>query len=115
MRVKAAQHFDDYKKCHKLRPEPDSDLSSFMWDHIGEHHDDGQEPSNKDFKFPVIKQFTDPMTRQHEEAVRIKLSLSDNLHIDSRGRSSTIVSLNRKNEYFSARRRVVFGKEKGLV
>ena len=108
LRVRSDQHFKDYYKCHEIQPEPESEASSFMYDHMTDKHKDVKKPSREDFKFQVVKQFNDTMTRQHEEAIRIQHSINNNIHTDSRGRSSTIVSLNRKHEYFAARKRAMF-------
>ena len=106
--MRSDQHFKDYYKCHEIQPEPESEASSFMYDHMTDKHKDVTKPSREDFKFQVVKQFNDTMTRQHEEAIRIQHSINNNIHTDSRGRSSTIVSLNRKHEYFAARKRAMF-------
>ena len=58
-----------------------------------------------DFQFEIINTFTDPMTRQIEEAVRIQRALDTGVHIDKNGKSHRIQSLNRRNEHFTARKR----------
>ena len=75
-----------------------------MWDHYVENHSD-QHSDNIDFKFEILNNFSDPMTRQIEEAVRINYSLKSGLHIDRNGKKQNIKSLNRKNEHFAARKR----------
>ena len=75
-----------------------------MWDHNRDHHSD-QEMDIKDFQFDILNTFTDPMTRQIEEAVRIQQAIKYGLHIDRTGKSRPVKSLNRKNEYFTARKR----------
>ena len=98
------QHFDVFKKCLKTRPGPNSELSSFMWDHNRDNHGD-QDINTEDFQFDILNSFTDPMTRQIEEAVRIQRSLSSGLHIDRTGKTHKVKSLNRKNEHFCAKKR----------
>lgn len=66
--LRAAKHILDYMKCQKIKPRPDRDLSSFMWDHTKEYYIDGLEPSENDFNFQVIKHFTDPMIKQLRES-----------------------------------------------
>ena len=75
-----------------------------MWDHNRDHHSD-QDMDVKDFEFNILNTFTDSMTRQIEEAVRIKKSLTSGLFIDKTGKSKQVKSLNRKNEHFCARKR----------
>ena len=104
LRIRSQQHYTDYKKCSRIRPGPDSDLTSFMWDHHRDHHD-GQNLDILDYQFNVIINFNDPMTRQIEEAVRIQQSLKLGLYIDKNGKARSIKSLNRKNEHFTARKR----------
>ena len=79
--------------------DPNSALSSFMWDHHCDKHGGGQDVSKDDFKFNVIKQCRDPMTRQHMEAVRIQMELDNGKHTDKQGNNRTVFSLNRKHEY----------------
>ena len=85
------------------RPGPESELSSFIWDHNRDRHGD-RDLKVEDFQFEILNSFTDPMTRQVEEAVRIQRALASGLHIDKTGKSHKIQSLNRKNEYFKARK-----------
>ena len=107
IRVRSKQHFDDYIKCAKTSAtpnDPDAALSSFMWDHHCNHHGGGPEVYKGDYKFDIIQQCRDPMTRQHSEAARIKMEL-DGKHIDRQGNSRTVISLNRKHEFFAPNRR----------
>ena len=48
------------------------------------------------------------MTRQIEEAVHIQTAIQTGLHIDNKGKSHIIKTLNRKNEHFTARKRFDF-------
>ena len=91
-------------KCSRLNPGPDSDLTSFMWDHKKENHSD-LDMTNSDFQFNIINRFKDPMTRQVEEAVRIQHSLALGIHTDKTGKLKNIKSLNRKFEYFCPKKR----------
>ena len=75
-----------------------------MWDHNRDNHS-GQDISTEDFHFDILNTFTDPMTRQIEEAVRIQRSLSSGINIDRTGKSHKVNSLNRKNEHFCAMKR----------
>ena len=101
--MRSKQHFDDFRKCLKTRPRRDSELSSFMWDHNRDNHSD-QDMSTEDFQFDILNTFTDPMTRQIEEAIRIQRSSSSGLHIERTGKSHKVKSLNRKNEHFCAKK-----------
>ena len=105
IRTRAKQHFNDYHRCARTNQDPDSDMSSFMWDHHHTHHGGGQQVQNEDYEFQLLKQFRDPMTRQQEEATRIQIGLERGIHIDHRGIGNRIISLNRKTEYFAPRKR----------
>ena len=78
-----------------------------MWDHNRDTHMDLDMNIN-DFQFNIVNTFSDPMTRQIEEAVRIQQSLTHGIHIDRTGKSRKVKSLNRKHEYFCPRKRNYF-------
>ena len=104
LRIRSEQHYKDYLKCNRLKIEPNSDHSSFMWDHHSLEHND-REISKDDYEFDIINKFNDAMTRQIEEAVRIQTAIQSGIHIDNKGKSNLIKTLNRKNEHFTARKR----------
>lgn len=104
LRVRSQQHTNDFKKCLRLRPGPDSDLTSFIWDHKRENHFD-LDMTSSDFQFDIVNRFKDLMTRQVEEAVRIQHSLAMEIHTDKKGKLRNIKSLNRKFKYFCPKKR----------
>ena len=81
--------------------------SSFMWDHHAVEHND-REISKEDYEFNIVNRFNDAMTRQIEEAVCIQTAIQTGVHIDNKGKSHNIRTLNRKNEHFTARKRFDF-------
>ena len=105
--MRSQQHNNDFNRCLRTRPGPDSELSSFMWDHKRDNHMD-LDMSTNDFQFDIVGKFKDPMTRQIEEAVRIQHSLALEIHTDRTGKSRNIKSLNRKYEYFCPKKRNYF-------
>ena len=94
-------------KCAKTsaKPnDPDAALSSFMWDHHCTYHGGGPEVDRGDYRFDIIDHCRDPMTRQHTEATRIQMEL-EGKHTDRHGNYRTVISINRKHEYFAPNRR----------
>ena len=83
--------------------------SSFMYDHHMEVHGNDEHNSDTDYTFHLVETFQDPMTRQLNEAARIQLAMRG-LHSSINGRLYPIMNLNRKIEYFTARKRT-FEKE----
>ena len=79
--------------------------TSWMWDHHSVIHGSDYPVNSDNFQFETLKTFKDPLTRQIEEANRIKLALNNNKHEDITGSQIPIVSLNRKHEYFQSRQR----------
>ena len=104
LRVRSQQHANDLNKCFRTNPGPDSDLTSFMWDHNKEDHSNLDMTKN-DFQFDIISKFKDPMTRQVDEADRIQHSMSMGVHTNKTGKIKNIKSLNRKFEYFCPKKR----------
>ena len=105
--VRSNQHLDDYKKCQRQsnnQVDRDQEGSSFMWDHhINEHPDDQIDPDS-DFSWRLLDRMKDPMTRQIRESVRIEDALYRGIHHTHQGLRK-IISLNRKEEHFQARKR----------
>ena len=80
-----------------------------MWNHIKSSHGSHTNPNpQEDFSFDIISSHKDSMTSQIMEAVRIQLALSNGTHIDHKGSKLSIISLNRKNEFFTQRKRFEF-------
>ena len=79
-----------------------------MWDHhICEHPNDQIDPDN-DFEWRLLDRMKDPMTRQIRESVRIEDALCKGIHHTHQGLRNVIrnvISLNRKEEHFQARKR----------
>ena len=74
-----------------------------MWDHhINKHPDDQIDPES-DYSWRLLDRMKDPMTRQIREAVSIEDALPKGIHHTHLGQRR-IVSLNRKEEHFQARR-----------
>ena len=99
----------DYRKCLNTdwtSVSEEEGPSSFMWDHRREIHggQSGMEP-DKDFRFGVMARHQDPLTRQTVEAVRIRLAVDKETHIDKSGKEFKIHTLNRKSEIFAPRER----------
>ena len=103
LRVRAAQHMNDLVRCTKNKHLEEG--TSWMWDHHVAQHGAHIPPDPKNFSFKVLETFKDPMTRQIKEASRIQMALEKGLHLDSKGDKISVVSLNRKNEYFQAKKR----------
>ena len=76
--------------------------------HRSKHQNEGLPNPEADYRFEVLAKHKEPMTRQIEEAVRIQTSIQTGLHIDTKGRSHKVKTLNRKNEHFTARKRFDF-------
>ena len=94
------------KECNQC--EETSDSSSWMMDHIREVHSDKISTIQPeiDFQFSVLSTHRDPLTRLTTEAVRIQQALE--VGTVTRGtKDISIVSMNRKGEYFAARERWV--------
>ena len=68
----------------------------------------GQDVRKNGYRFSVINHCRDPIACQHAEATRIQLELSNGRNIDRYGNSRTVISLNRKHEYFTARKRATY-------
>ena len=104
LRIRANQHHNDLKRCSKNQNLDEG--TSWMWDHIKSSHCSHTNPNpQEDFSFNVISTHKDPMTRQIMEAVRIQMALCNGTHIDQKGSELSIISLNRKNEFFTQRKR----------
>ena len=71
------------------------------------HGEEQQIDPNRDFKFEVVERLEDPLTRQVSEAVRIIQAMDKNIHTDNRGIESVVHSMNRKQEFFAPRERVI--------
>ena len=102
--MRSAQHFGDYTKCSKNKNLEEG--SSFMYDHITEHHKDQKTPDPNNFNFDIVTASSDPLTRQLTEAILIKRSLEDGMIELSKGKNHCVVSMNRKFEYFAPRQRI---------
>ena len=76
-----------------------------MLDHHVEVHGDNVSVDKDNFKFDLIQPCRDPLTRQLQEENRVKLAKHNGLHEDNTGRQIPIVNLNRKVEYFKAKKR----------
>ena len=83
----------------------DNEESSFMFDHKMDKHRDSVIDKEMDFKFDVIENFRDPLTRQTSEAVRISMARENKIFYNNKGESRFIFSLNRKSEVFAPRER----------
>ena len=107
IRVRSSQHQRDYLRCSSNRNlEPGT---SFMWDHYSETHGGSTTPTLVDpkahFSFRMISCFRDPMSRQLSEASRIQSGLNRGKFLNKEDKWEPIISLNRKNEFFRARKR----------
>ena len=104
--TRAGQHLSDYRRAAKdptrarNQMDPEQEQSSWMWDHSQGVHGGLQDPET-DYKFTVISNLRDPLSRQTEEAVRIAAALKTGAHSAPNNRITKIISLNRKGEYFS--------------
>ena len=99
--TRAHQHMSDY--CTHVdgsRPQP---RSSWMWDHVVEVHQGviSQDP-HKDFNFQLMGSFTDPLSRQLDESVRIGMVNSHGKVLGDRW-PGRVVLLNRKDEHYQPR------------
>ena len=82
------------------RKTPEEEGSSFIWDHQVAAHNGVQVDPLKDYSFSIIEGTSDPFTRQIKESVLIQESLDSKTYDKQKVRS-----LNRKYEYFQARKR----------
>ena len=105
MRIRSSQHYKDYLRASQTPGTLYEEGSSWMWDHHCEVHGDTVPVEKENFKFDIITACRDPLTRQLQEANRIKLAKHNGLHEDNTGRQIPIVNLNRKVEYFKAKKR----------
>ena len=96
--IRSNQHKDDYLKC--MRKTPLEEGSSFIYDHQVAFHNTDQIDPLKDYTFSVIERTNDPFTRQIKDAILIQETLDNKTFNDKK-----VISLNRKHEYFQARRR----------
>ena len=79
-------------------------VSSFMWDHQVSHHDGNLDiDPTGDYKFDIIDTHQDPLSRQISESVRIREAIAKGVHYH-KDKQYKISSLNRKFEYFQARK-----------
>ena len=107
LRIRANQHLNDLRRCSRNQNLEEG--TSWMWDHLKSSHGSRTNPNpQEDFSFEMISSHKDPMTRPIMEAVRIQLALSNRTHIDHKGSKLSIISLNRKNEFFTQRKRIEF-------
>ena len=74
-----------------------------MWQHTREVHDGqiGEDGGVKDYKFHVTESFKDSFTRQVDESVRLS---REERGLENTGGDGEYRCLNRKGEYFVARR-----------
>ena len=96
--VRSNQHKDDYLKC--MRNSPLEEGSSFIYDHQVAFHNTEQIDPLRDYTFSMLEKTADPFTRQIKEAILIQESLDSKTF-----NGKKVISLNRKHEYFQARRR----------
>ena len=110
LRIRANQHLNDLKRCSKNQNLEEG--TSWMWDHLKSTHGSlTNKNPHEDFSFDVISSHKDPMTRQIMEAVRIQKALGNGTHVGHKGSKHSIISLNRKNEYFMQRKRFDFDSD----
>ena len=103
LRIRANQHLNNLKRCSKNQNLNEG--TSWMWGHIKSSHSSHTNPNpQEDFSFNVMSAHKDPMTRQLMESVRIQLALGNGTHIDQKGSELSIISLNRKNKFFTKRK-----------
>ena len=77
-----------------------------MWDHIKNEHDEAPDINiHEDFHFKILQRYSDPLTRQLSEAIRIEEALFNKTHHDAKGKKIKIQCINRKEEHFKARKR----------
>ena len=105
--IRSSQHFNDYRKCVGTIPDNDDIVSSFMWDHQVSHHDGNLDiDPTADYNFDIIDTHQDPLSRQISESVRIREAIANGVHYH-KDKQYKISSLNRKFEYFQARKRSI--------
>ena len=76
-----------------------------MWDHqLSKHGGDTEINPITDYNFAVIENHQDPLSRQLSESVRIREAISKGIHYHKE-KQYKITSMNRKFEYFQARKR----------
>ena len=99
--VRVGQHMKDYRSVNRAT-NLEEESSSWMDDHYKACHPDveGTNPDN-DFKFQILSNHRDPLSRQLEEAIRINNALETGLAIDRSKKKVCINSLNRRGEAFA--------------
>ena len=103
--VRSSQHREDYLKA-SLNTNPLQENSSFMWDHMkSEHKEVPNIDIQEDFHFTILQRYSDPLTRQLSEAIRIEEAIYNKQHHDTKGNKIKIHCINRKEEHFKARKR----------
>ena len=106
LRIRAGQHRSDFIKCASNKQLEEG--TSWMWDHHEASHGPNVPIDPHNYSFNILSTFKDAMTRQIQEASRIQQALERGTHIDPKGTKTSIVSLNRKNEFFQQRSRNYF-------
>ena len=108
---RANQHKDDCKKMinnwrtgKTRKTDNQDDGSSWMYDHLVDDHSDKLADNDviRKFKFTVLANHKDALTRQIHEAVLINNCIDKNI-LEPGPNPSKISSLNRKGEHFAAR------------
>ena len=106
--VRSLQHRKDYRKSSmmNLTTNIGEETSSFKWDHQRMVHgaDSPMDPQT-DYGFTIIHRHRDALTRQLTEAVMIEEAINNKIIYDFEGNPKPVNSINRKQEYFQARRR----------
>ena len=119
--IRSQQHYKDCKKMLRMTPDEVNNyrsirqqqhntfkqhygtMSSWMYDHYTDKHNQEGIPLDPetDYSFHVVRTHRDAMSRQIEEAIRIKQAVECGTMTDRNNLDSTIVTLNRKGEYFA--------------
>ena len=99
--TRAAVHFLDYQSHQPgSRRKP---VTSWMWDHAVSNHAGVISPDlADDYQFTVQGSFRDCLSRQLDEAVRIRMAENHRRVVRDRGEGvgGTFVMLNRKDEHY---------------
>ena len=99
--VRVGQHREDYRKVTRATNQ-EEESSSWMNDHYKSCHPlmEGQNPE-RDFKFQIVGNHRDPLSRQLEEAVRINKALENGITVDRSQKEVSVSCLNRRGEAFA--------------
>ena len=101
LKTRAEQHFSDYQSHqHGSKRKP---VSSWMWDHAVQCHDGViSQEIRQDFTFRLQGVFRDCLSRQLDEAVRLRMAESHGSVVGDRaeGAGGGVVVINRKDEHY---------------